>query len=156
VTVPEGTGATPCDVAPCGAAPCGVSPSDTAPCDAVLCGVAPCGVSSGDSAPCSAAPCKKQRTIAEVKSEVAGDGEATFLAASVTGGMSGRVSPTVFAGAGGDGGAASARSRFLAERFWRRRAEAWRDSANASSRILTRVSMEESVLWITRREQHAG
>ena len=64
VTVPEGTGAAPCDVAPCGAAPCGVSPSDTAPCDAALCGVAPCGVSSGDSAPCSAAPCKAQGTAA--------------------------------------------------------------------------------------------
>jgi hypothetical protein len=31
VTVPEETGAAPCDVAPCGAAPCGVSPDDTAP-----------------------------------------------------------------------------------------------------------------------------
>jgi hypothetical protein len=156
VTVPEGTGAAPCDVTPCGAAPCGLSPSDSAPCDAALCGVAPCGVSSGDSAPCGAAPCKAQGTAAEVKSEVAGDGEAAFLAASVAGGTSGRVSPTVFAGAGGDGGAASPRSRFLAERFWRRRAVAWRNSATASSRILTRVSMEDSVSVEAGREQHAA
>ena len=158
MTVPEGTGAAPCDVAPCGAAPCGVSPSDTAPCDAALCGIAPCGVSSGDSAPCSAALCKTQGTAAEVESEVEGDGEAAFLAASVAGGMSGRVSPTVFAGAGDDGGAASSRSRFLAGHVGGTGMEAaveWRNSASASSIILTRVSMVGSVLRITGREQHA-
>ena len=35
-------------------------------------------------------------------------------------------------------------------------AEAWRNSANASSRILTRVLREASVLLVTGREQHAG
>ena len=62
---------------------------------------------------CSAALCKSQGMAAEVESEVMGDGEAAFLAASAAGGMSGRVSPTVFAGAGDDGGAASSRSRFF-------------------------------------------
>ena len=88
-----------------------------------------------------------------------GDGEAAFLAASVAAGTSGRVSPSVFAGAGDDSGAASARSRFLAERAGgtgMEAAVAWRNSANASSRILTRVSMEESVTVGTRREQHAA
>ena len=158
MTVSEGTGAAPCGVALCGAAPCGVSPNDTALCDAALCGVALCGVSSCDSAPCGAAPCKAQGTAAEVESEVVGDGEAAFLAASVAGGMSGRVSPMVFAGAGDDGGAASSRSRFLAEYVGgtgMEAAVAWRNSANASSIILTRVSMVESVLRITGREQHA-
>ena len=139
VTVPEGTEAAPCDVAPCGAALCGVS--------------------SSDSAPCSAAPCKAQGTAAEVESAVAGDGEAAFLAASVAGGTSGRVSPTVFAGAGDDGGVASLRSRLLAERVGgtgMEAAVAWRNSANASSRILTRASMVDSVLARTGREQHAA
>ena len=143
VTVPEGIEAAPCDVAPCGAAPCGVSSSDSAPCSA---------------APCKGRQCRAQGTAAEVESEVAGDGEAAFLAASAAGGMSGRVSPTVFAGAGDDGGAASSRSRFLMEHAGGTRMEAavaWRNSANASSRIRTRVSREESVLVETGREQHA-
>ena len=42
-----------------------------------------------------------------------GDGEAAFLAATVAGGMSGRVSPTVFAGVGNDGSSAPSRSRFF-------------------------------------------
>ena len=112
VTVPEGTGAALCDVALCGVALCCVSPCDAAPCDTALCGVATCGVSPCDAAPCNAAPCKAQGMAAEVESEVVGDEEAAVLAASVAGGMSGRVSPTVFAGAGDDGGAASSRSRF--------------------------------------------
>ena len=107
VTVSEGTRAVLCDVAPCSAALCRVSLSDTTLCDTVLCSVTPCGVSSGDSALCSAALCKAQGTAAEVESEVEDDGEVVFLAASVAGGMPGRVSPMVFAGAGGDGGAAS-------------------------------------------------
>ena len=161
----EGTGAAPCDVAPCGAAPCGGSPNDTAPCDAALsravtpCGVAPCGGSSGEAAPCSAAPCKAQRTAAEVESEVTGDGESAFPTDSTAGRMPGRVSQTVFAGAGGDGGTASSRSRFLAERVGgtgTEAAEAQRNSANASSRIWTRVSREASELGATGREQHAG
>jgi len=93
-----------------------------------------------------------------VKSEVEGDGEAAFLAASVAGGMSGRVSPTVFAGVGDDGSSAPSRSRFLAEYAGgtgMEAAVAWRNSANASSRILTRVSMEARVLLGTGREQHA-
>ena len=165
VTVSEGTEAAPCDVGLCGAAPCGGSLNDTAPCDAALsravtpCGVAPCGGSSGESAPCSAAPCKPQCTAAEVESEVEGDGEAAFLADSAAEEMSGRVSPTVFAGVGGDGSSAPSRSRFLAEHVGGtgiEAAEARRNSANASSRILTRVSREASVLWGTGREQHAG
>ena len=159
MTVPEGTEAAPSDVAPCGAAPCGVSSSDAAPCNAALGGVAPCGVSLPDSAPCSAAPCKSQRTAAEVESEVAGDGESAFLTDSAAGRIPGRVSQTVFAGAGGDGGTASSRSRFLAERVGgtgTEAAEAQRNSANASSRIRTRVSREASELWVTGREQHAG
>ena len=144
VTVPEGIEAAPCDVAPGGAAPCGVSSSDSAPCSA---------------APCKGRQCRAQGTAAEVESAVAGDGEAAFLAASVAGGTSGRVLPTVFAGAGGDGGAASPRSRFLAERVGgtgMEAAVAWRNSANASSRILTRASMVDSVSVRTRREQHAA
>ena len=57
-----------------------------------------------------------QRTAVEVKSEAAGDGGAAFLAASAAGGMSERVPPTVFTGAGDDGDTASSRSRFLTER----------------------------------------
>ena len=117
-------------------------------------GAAPCGVAPG-----GAAPCKAQGTAAEVKSEVEGDGEAAFLAASVAGGMSGRVTPTVFAGVGDDGSSAPSRSRFLAEDVGgtgMEAAVAWRNSANASSSILTRVSMVARVLRITGREQHAG
>ena len=128
----------------CGVAPCGVSLCDAVLCDTALCGVAPCGVSPCDAVPCNAALCKAQGTAAEVESEVAGDGEAAFLAASVAGGMPGRVSPTVFAGAGDDGGAASSRSRFLAGHVGGTGMEAvvvWRNSANASSRILTQVSI---------------
>ena len=155
----EETGAAPCEAAPCGAAPCGVSPDDTGPRDAALCGVTSDGGSPEDSGPCSAAPCKAQGTAAEVKSEVEGDGEAAFLKASVAEGMSGRVLPTVFAGVGDDGSSAPSRSRFLAEYAGgtgMEAAVAWRNSANASSRILTRVSMEASVLLVTGREQHAG
>ena len=78
-------------------------------------------VTSNESVPCRAAPCKSQGTAAEVESEVMGDGDTTFLAASAAGGMSGRVSPTVFAGVGDDGSSAPSRSRFLAEYvalFW--------------------------------------
>ena len=144
MTVPEGTEAAPSDVAPCGAAPCGVSSSDSAPCSA---------------APCKGRQCRARGTAAEVESAVVGDGEAAFLAASVAGGTSGRVSPSVFAGAGDDSGAASARSRFLAERVGgtgMEAAVAWRNSANASSRILTRASMVDSVSVRTGREQHAA
>ena len=96
-----------------------------------------------------------------MESEVVGDGEAVFLAASAAGGMSGRVSPTVFAGAGDDGGAASSRSRFLTERAGGTGMEAavvWRNSANASSRVLMRqqASMMGSVLVRTGREQHVA
>ena len=157
VAVSEGTGAAPCDVAPCGAAPCGVSPDDTGPRDAALCGVTPDGGSPEDSGPCSAAPCKAQGTAAEVKTE-GGDGEAALLAASGAGGMSGSVSPTVFAGVGDDGSSAPSRSRFLAEDVGgtgMEAAVAWRNSASASSRILTRVSMEARVSSGTGREQHA-
>ena len=73
--------------------------------------------------------------------------------------MSERVSPTVFAGVGDDGSSAPSRSRFLAEYVGgtgMEAAEAWRNSANASSRILTRVLREASVLLVTGREQHAG
>ena len=89
---------------------------------------------------------------------VAGNGEAAFLAASIAGGMSGGASPMVFAAAGDDGGAASSRSRFFAEYAGgtgMEAAVAWRNSATASSRILTRVSMEARVLLGTGREQHA-
>ena len=109
----SGTGAVPCDVAPCGAAPGGVSPDDTGPRDAALCGVTSDGGSPEDSGPCSAAPCRAQGTAAEVKPGMEGDGEAAFLAASVAGGMPGRVSPTVSAGAGDDGSSAPSRSRFF-------------------------------------------
>ena len=165
VTVSEGTGAAPCNVGPCGAAPCGGSPNDTAPCDAALsravtpCGVAPCGGSSGESAPCSAAPCKSQRTAAEVESEVVVGGGSAVRTDSVAGRMPERVSPTVFVGAGGEGGTASSRSRFFAERVGgtgTEAAEAQRNSANASSRIRTRASREASELGATGREQHAG
>jgi hypothetical protein len=93
-----------------------------------------------------------------VKSEVEGDREALFLAASVAGGMSGRVSPTVFAGVGDDGSSAPSRSRFLAEDVGgtgMEAAVAWRNSASASSRILTRESMEVRISSGTGREQHA-
>ena len=93
-----------------------------------------------------------------VKSEVESDGEAAFLRASVAEGMSGRVLPTVFAGVGDDGSSAPSRSRFLAEYVGgtgMEAAVAWRNSANASSRILTRVSMVDSVSVETGREQHA-
>ena len=122
-------------------------------------GVTPCGVSPGDAAPCDAAPCKAQETAAEVESEVAGDGEAAFLAASVAGGMSGRVSPTVFAGAGDDGRSAPSRSRLLAEAAGgtgMEAAVAWRNLASASSRILTWALREARVSSGTRHEQHAA
>ena len=116
-------------------------------------------VTSNESGTCSAAPCKSQGTAAEVESEVMGDGEAAFLAASAAGGMSRRVSPTVFAGVGADGSSAPSRSRFLAEYVGgtgMEAAVAWRNSASASSRILTRVSMEARVPSGTGREQHAA
>ena len=103
LAVLEGTEAVLCDVAPCGAVPCGVSLDDTGLWDAVLCGVTPCGGSPEDSSLCRAAPCKAQGMAAEVKSWMEGDGEAVFLAASVAGGMSGRVLLTVFMGVGNDG-----------------------------------------------------
>ena len=99
-----------------------------------------------------------QRTAAEVESEAVVDGEAAFLAASAAAGNA-RESPTVFTGSGEDGSAASLRSRFLTERAGGTRIEAavaWRNSANAPSRILTRVSMVGSVLERTGREQHAA
>jgi len=77
-----------------------------------------------------------------------GDGEAAFLAASAAGGMSRRVSPTVFAGVGADGSSAPSRSRFLAEYVGgtgMEAAVAWRNSASASSRILTRALREARV-----------
>jgi hypothetical protein len=94
-----------------------------------------------------------------VKSEVMGDGEAAFLAASAAGGMSGRVSPTMFAGVGDDGSSAPSRSRFLAEYVGgtgMEAAVAWRNSASASSRILTRALREARVSSGTGREQHAA
>ena len=114
VTGSEGTEAVPCDVAPCGAAPGRVSPDDVRPREAALCGVTS-DVTPDDSGPCSAAPCRAQGTAAEVKSEMMGDGEAAFLAASAAGGMSGRVSPTVFAGVGDN--SSSAPSLFLLNCF---------------------------------------
>ena len=87
-----------------------------------------------------------------------GDGEAAFLKASVAEGMSGRVSPTVFAGVGDDGSSAPSRSRFLAEYVGgtgMEAAVAWRNSASASSRILTRALREARVSSGTGREQHA-
>ena len=122
VTMSEGTEAAPCpvlklrrdevrcrDTSPVRCA--GVSPSDTAPWDTQSICVAPCGVSPGDSARAEAGA----GGAAVVKPEVEGDGEAAFLKASVAEGMSGRVSPTVFAGVGDDGSSAPSRSRFLAE-----------------------------------------
>ena len=50
---------------------------------------------------------------AEVESEVEGDGEVAFLAATVAGGMSGRVSLTVFAGVGNDSSSAPSQSHFF-------------------------------------------
>ena len=85
VTVPEGTRATLCGVVPCSVALCGVSPCDAVLCDTTLCGVVLCGVLLGNAAPCDAALCDTQGTAAEVESEVAGDGQAVFLAASVAG-----------------------------------------------------------------------
>ena len=101
----------------------------------------------------------KGRQRLHVKSEVAGDGEAAFLAASVAGGMSGgesrrrcsRVLATMAALHLHD-------HVFLAERVrgtGMEAAVAWRNSANASSGILTRVSMEEGASVETGREQHA-
>ena len=116
-------------------------------------------VTSNESVPCSAAPCKSQGTAAEVESEMMGDGEAAFLAASAAGGMSRRVSPTVFAGVGADGSSAPSRSRFLAEYVGgtgMEAAVAWRNSASASSRILTRALREARVSSGTGREQHAA
>ena len=91
MTVPEGTRAALSDVTPCGAALCRVLLSGTVLCDAALCGVALCSVSSCDAVLCGTALCKTQGAAVEVKSAVAGDGEATFLAASssVAGGMLG-------------------------------------------------------------------
>ena len=78
-------------------------------------------VTSNDSVPVRAAPCKSQGTAAEVESEVMGDGDTTFLAASAAGGMSGRVSLTMFAGVGADGSSAPSRSRFFGGvRGWHR------------------------------------
>ena len=160
----EGTGAAPCAVASCGAAPGRVSPDDVRPREAgvtggpMFAGVTS-DVTSNESGTCSAAPCKSQGTAAEVKSEVMGDGEAAFLAASAAGGMSGRVSPTVFAGVGADGSSAPSRSRFLAEYVGdtgMEAAVAWRNSASASSRILTRALREARVSSGTGREQHAA
>ena len=68
--------------------------------------------------------------------------------------MSEDISSLVLAGAGDDGGPASSRVRFMPDRAdgtGMEAAVAWRNSANASSRILTRVSMVARVLWITRR-----
>jgi len=116
-------------------------------------------VTSNESGTCSAAPCKSQGTAAEVESEVMEDGEAAFLTASAAGGMSRRVSPTVFAGVGADGSSAPSRSRFLAEYVGgtgMEAAVAWRNSASASSRILTRESMEVRISSGTGREQHAA
>ena len=159
MTVSEGTEAVLCDVASCGAALCRVSLDDTSPWDAVLCGVTLCGGLPEGSGPCSAAPCKAQGTSAEVKLEVEGDREAAFLAASVAGEMSGRVSLTVFTGVGNDGSSAPSQSRFLAEYIGgtgMEAAEVWRNSANTSLRILTWVLREASVLLVTGCEQHTG
>jgi hypothetical protein len=115
-------------------------------------------VTSNESVPCSAAPCKSQGTAAEVESEVMGDGDTTFLAASAAGGMSGRVSLTMFAGVGADGSSAPSRSRFLAGYVGTgmEAAVACRNSASASSRILTRALREARVSSVTGREQHAA
>ena len=150
--------AVPCDAASCGAAPCGVSPDDVCPREAALCGVTS-DVTSDESGTCSAAPCRSQGSAAEVKSEVMGDGEAAFLAASAAGGMSGRVSLTMFAGVGADGSSAPSRSRFLAEYVGgtgMEAAVAWRNSASASSRILTRALREARLPSGIGREQHAA
>ena len=113
----EGTGAAPCAVASCGAAPGRVSSDDVRTDVGVTGGPMFAGVTSDvtsdESGTCSAAPCRSQGLAAEVKSEVMGDGEAAFLAASVAGGMSGRVSLTMFAGVGAGGSSAPSRSRFF-------------------------------------------
>ena len=115
-------------------------------------------VTSNESVPCRAAPCKSQGTAAEVESEMMGDGDTTFLAASAAGGMSGRVSLTMFAGVGADGSSAPSRSRFLAGYVGTgmEAAVACRNSASASSRILTRALREARVSSVTGREQHAA
>ena len=162
VSVSEGTGAAPCAVASCGAAPGRVS-SDGVQTDVgvtggpMFAGVTS-DVTSNESVPGSA-PCKSQGTAAEVESEVMGDGDTTFLAASAAGGMSGRVSLTMFAGVGADGSSAPSRSRFLAGYVGgtgMEAAVAWRNSASASSRILTRALREARVISGTGREQHAA
>ena len=129
----------------------------TLPCE--TCSVMPCGGSPEDSGLCSAELCKAQGTAAEVKSEVEGDGQVAFLAASVAGGMSGRVLLMVFTGVGNDGSSAPSQSHFLAEDVGGTRMEvvvAWRNSANASLSILTQLLMVARVLQITRHKQHVG
>ena len=164
VAVSEGTGAAPCAVASCGAAPGRVSPDDVRPRETGVTGVpmfagVKSDVTSNESASCSAAPCKSQGTAAEVESEVMEDGDMTFLEASAAGGMSGRVSLTMFAGVGADGSSAPSRSRFLAEYVGgtgMEAAVAWRNSASASSRILTRALREARLSSGIGREQHAA
>ena len=163
VTVSEGTGAAPCAVASCGIDSGRVS-SDDVRTDVGVTGLPPMfaeGTSrttSDESFPCRPYTCKSQGTAAEVESEVMGDGDMTFLAASAAGGMSGRVSLTMFAGVGADGSSAPSRSRFLAGYVGTgmEAAVACRNSASASSRILTRALREARESSVTGREQHAA
>ena len=115
-------------------------------------------VMSNESILCRATPCKSQGTAAEVESEVMGDRDTTFLAASAAGGMSGRVSLTMFAGVGTDGSSAPSQSRFLVGYVGTGMevAVACRNSASASSRILTQALREARESSVTRREQHAA
>jgi hypothetical protein len=73
--------------------------------------------------------------------------------------MSEAILLLMLAGAGGDGEPASSRVCFMLDRAGGTGIEvavAWRNSANASSRILTQASMVERVLERTGREQHAA
>ena len=110
VSVSEGTGAALCVDASCGAA-LGQVLSDGVRTDVGVTGgpMFAGGTSrttSNKSFLCRLYMCKSQGMAAGVESEVMGDRDMTFLAASAAGGMSGRVSLMMFAGVGTNGSSA--------------------------------------------------
>ena len=162
VSVSEGTGAALCVVALCSAAPGRVSSDDVQTDVSITGGLMFTGVmsdvTSNKSVLCRATLCKSQGMAAEVESEVMGDGDMTFLVASAAGGMSGRVSLTMFAGVGADGSSAPSQSRFLAGYMGTgmEAAVVCRNSASTSLRILTWALREARVSSVTGCEQHAA
>ena len=91
-----------------------------------------------------------------MESEVEGEKETAFLAASAAGGMPERVPPAVFTGVDDNGGTASSRSRFLQEHAGGTGIEAavaWRNSASTVSIFLTQASMVGSIEEKTGHEQ---